>query len=460
MLPRNLTIPLLLSTLAAAAAAQIVPGNLVVLRIGDGVNPLSNAAQALFLDEYTTSGTLVQSIALPTTASGSHQPVTCSGTATSEGNLQLAENGQYLVLAGYSAAPGLASVASTASIATPRVIARIGLDEVVDTSTTITNAFSGNNIRSATSTDGTQFWAAGANSGVNHVLLGGSSAVALNSTTPLNVRTVQIHGGQLYCSSSSSGFYYVHPVGTGIPTTSGQTVAVLPGFGTTSGPSSYDFFFADANTLYIADDRSSGGLGGIYKYAFAAGSWSLQYQLSAGPTTGLRGLTGTVQGGTATLFATTTLLSTNHVLAVTDTGPTSTFTTLATAATNTVFRGLRLIPGSPYVRRIPHGCGPMAISGTGDASLGSTFTTTLANATGLPFLGFGFALVPSPLCASCTIGHEWAVALFAASNAFAVPSNPAYLGVTIGIQGADLLGTGGCAAPPVALTDTLSITLN
>ena len=79
-----------------------------MLRLGDGINPLTNASQALFLDEYTTGGAIVQTVALPTAASGSNLPIACSGTATSEGNLQIAGNGQYLVLGGYGAVPGVA----------------------------------------------------------------------------------------------------------------------------------------------------------------------------------------------------------------------------------------------------------------------------------------------------------------------------------------------------------------
>ena len=48
-----------------AAAAAFTPGNVVVYRVGDGSGSLVNTGNAVFLDEYTTSGTLVQSIAMP-----------------------------------------------------------------------------------------------------------------------------------------------------------------------------------------------------------------------------------------------------------------------------------------------------------------------------------------------------------------------------------------------------------
>src|SRR5215831_12409885 len=69
------------------AAGPLTPGNLVVLRLGDGTGALSSAASAVFLDEKTTAGTAVQSLGLPTAVSGSNRILTESGSATSEGAL-------------------------------------------------------------------------------------------------------------------------------------------------------------------------------------------------------------------------------------------------------------------------------------------------------------------------------------------------------------------------------------
>jgi hypothetical protein len=78
----------------------------------------------------------------------------------------------------------------------------------------------------------------------------------------------------------------------------------------------------------------------------------------------------------------------------------------------------------------------------------------------VPFFGYGFALAPAPLCGSCTLGHEWAVAQFGTSSNFVIPNNPAYVGIVVGIQGADVFGTGGCAQPPLTLTDTLVVVIH
>ncbi len=95
-----------LSTSPAAAPPALTPGNLVIYRVGTGAAALSNAAQPVFLDEYTPAGTLVQSLALPTAVNGSNRRLAASGTATSEGLLSRSADGQYLIVPGHrSAAP-------------------------------------------------------------------------------------------------------------------------------------------------------------------------------------------------------------------------------------------------------------------------------------------------------------------------------------------------------------------
>ena len=149
---------LVLSTLAlaafAAAQSPITPGNLIVSRVGDGSLALSNAAAPRFLDEYTPAGVLVQTIALPTTASGANQILTGSGSATSEGFIAQSSDARYLFAVGYAAAPGTAAVTTTVAGTNPRVVARIALDGTVDTSTALGDCYSNGNIRSVCSTDG------------------------------------------------------------------------------------------------------------------------------------------------------------------------------------------------------------------------------------------------------------------------------------------------------------------
>src|SRR6185503_5397964 len=87
------------------------------------------------------------------------------------------------------------------------------------------------------------------------------------------LRATNIFNNQLYVSSSSSTIR-VATVGTGLPTTSGQTITNLPGFPTTGSP--YAYFFADltaavtgVDTLYVASDDAAA----LTKYSLVGGSW-------------------------------------------------------------------------------------------------------------------------------------------------------------------------------------------
>ena len=125
----------------------------------------------------------------------------------------------------------------------------------------MTDAISGGNPRGAASTNGTDLWISGTSAagGVRYATLGNTTSTVL-ATTPNNLRALGIFGGQLY-GSSGAGTVHLFTVGTGTPTTSGQTLTTLPGFPTTGAQSG--FFFADldsgvagVDTLYVADDTA------------------------------------------------------------------------------------------------------------------------------------------------------------------------------------------------------------
>lgn len=291
---------LLVAFTGLAQGAAFTPGNLVVYRVGDGSGALSGFATAVFLDEITTAGTLVQSIALLTVVSGAQKRLTASGSATSEGLISRSADGACVVVSGYDAATGTASVTGTSSATTNRVIGVVSASGLVDTSTAFNN-FSGNNIRSAASTDCNSLWATGANDGVRYVTLGGTTTAQVSSTVP-NLRQINIFGGQLFVSTSSGSAVRVGAVGSGLPTTTGQTTTNLPGLPTTGSP--YSFFFADLSgsvagidTLYVADDTTT--TGGIQKYSLVGGTWVSNGTLT---TTTIRGLTGIVNGTSVALY--------------------------------------------------------------------------------------------------------------------------------------------------------------
>ncbi|GAB3871045.1 hypothetical protein GCM10028824_20390 [Hymenobacter segetis] len=368
---------------ALASAAPFTPGNIVVTRVGDGTAALTTAATAVYLDEYTPAGVLVQSVALPTAVTGNNRILTASGNATSELVLSRTGNGRSLLLAGYGTAPGTTGVAASTAADVARVVGVVSPDGTVDTSTSLGNAFSASNVRAVASADGTNLYVVGGNSGVQYVTFGGFNPTQLN-TAPTNLRGVSVAGGNLYISAASSPYIGLSTVGTGLPTAAGQTVAVLPGFpATTAGSSPYGFYFADLSTtvpgvdvVYVADDRSVTG-GGIQKWSLVAGTWTLNGIIAGSATATVRGLDGNTSGTTVSLIATSAtglyLLSDTTGYNVAPT-LTSIPAPVATAATNTAFRGIAFAPvaPAPVIASFSPTSGPV----------GTTITVTGSNLTG------------------------------------------------------------------------------
>jgi uncharacterized repeat protein (TIGR01451 family) len=329
----------------AAFAAAFTPGNIVVYRVGDGSAALSNAATAVFLDEYTPSGTLVQSIPMPTAVSGGQRRLTGSGTSTSDGLISRSADGGCILVAGYDAALGTAAVTGTTATAANRIIGVVRADGTADTSTVFAADYSGSNFRSAASTNCTDLWATGGSSGVRYTTIGGSTNTQVSSTVT-NLRQINIFGSQLYVSTASGTAVRVGAVGAGVPTATGQAITQLPSLPITGSP--YSFFFADlssavagVDTLYIADD--TGATAGLQKYSLVSGAWVSNGSISG---TGIRGLTGVIKGNSVTFYA---VNNTGALLTITDTtGYNSTiagtFTNFASAGTNRVFRGVALAP--------------------------------------------------------------------------------------------------------------------
>jgi alpha-tubulin suppressor-like RCC1 family protein len=327
-----------------------------VVRVGAVGGPaLSNASTAVFIEERRLDGNLAGTVSLPTAVSAPNQPFTLSGSASSEGALTLSTDGHALAMAGYATAPGLAGVASTTAAAVPRVVARIDAAGVVSTSTSLGTDFSGNNVRGALASP-TGFWVVGATGGMFFVADGSTNGGIAIATNLLNMRTVNAWGGQLYGSAQSGTFVNVFSVGSGLPTTAPQTATSLPGMPTAAGPSPYAFILLDRDpavagidTMYVADDRAAASGGGIQKWtlATAGGSWSLVGTLNVAATPiGFRGLTGSLSGGVVTLIGTTTD-TLNRLVVLTDSAigaPAATATVIATATTNTVYRGVALSP--------------------------------------------------------------------------------------------------------------------
>jgi Calx-beta domain len=344
--------------------APFTAGDLVVYRVGNGTGNLANASSPVFLDEYTPTGTLVQSIALPTTISGTNKPLTATGTNNIEGLITLSADGRYLLLTGYASNLGVAFPSSSTSANVNRTVGRVDNSGNVDTSTALTDFSSQNYPVSAISTNGTDIWVAGAgissgSGGVRYTTLGSTISTQI-SNTATSIRQINIFDGQLYASTSQGTTFRLGTVGSDTPTISGQTISGLPGVSLNVSP--YGFFFADltptvagVDTLYVTDGVNSTISGGLTKYSLVSGSWVNNGRVGSG-FDDYRGVTGSVTGTTVNLFATrytgSTSLGGGELIKLTDTSGyngtlTGAPTILATATTYTAFRGVAFAPTAP-----------------------------------------------------------------------------------------------------------------
>jgi hypothetical protein len=122
---------LLLSVGLSFAQTAFTPGNIVVSRMGNAAGPYSTT-NAVYLDEYTPTGTFVRTLALPA-ASGSGIYQHYTGV---EGAITRSSDGQYLTLVGYTVAAGSGSNFNTSTaVANPRCIALVKYDGTVSVKT-------------------------------------------------------------------------------------------------------------------------------------------------------------------------------------------------------------------------------------------------------------------------------------------------------------------------------------
>jgi hypothetical protein len=342
----------------ATDAASGPAVELWVLRVGDGMAALTNAATPIFIERRASTDGAMRgaTLALPTATSGTNHPVTLSGTATSEGSLTRSGDGRSVTLAGYATAPGTAGVASSTTDTVQRVAVMVRADGSVDSSTLLGMAYGANNVRGAATVDGAGFWTAGTAAtatlgGVQYKARGAAGEPTSVVSAPSNVRTLGIFGTQLYGASSNSTFYGIFSVGTGTPTMS-STATILPGFATTSGPSPYAFVLLDrdaavagVDAAYVADDRAPASGGGVQRWTLSAGTWTLGATFNMGITSGVRGVTAWVEGGEVAV-ATVTGENPSRLVLYRDRAGTMPGmpVVLATAPMNTQFRGVALAP--------------------------------------------------------------------------------------------------------------------
>ena len=201
-----------------------------------------------------------------------------------------------------------------------------------------TNQYSSNNIRSAT-TDGLgNYWGAGANSGTFYF---GEDLPATIQSTVANSIIIQDLGGNLYFSTSKStpGIWKI----PGTPLLPASPSLFLP---TGTGSAPYAFAFNSNFTAAYVADETLAGKGGIQRWDFNGGAWTLTYPFTALTNVGARGVTADFTGPHPVIYATTAESSANRIVSLTDTNAASVATTLATAGVNQLYRGIAFAPSA------------------------------------------------------------------------------------------------------------------
>lgn len=268
----------------AKGQITLTSGNLIVVRTGDGTAFTAGAAAQVSLLNVSTSGALQNTFSFTSTGTNAF---TNRIDTTTGGFTSLSQDNQYLYLGGYNADAGTTGIDGSAM---SRVVARIGFDGTVDTSTRF--AFSGAIRGTASAGDGSSgIYVVGENR-VSVVNFGATTATTVQTG---NLRAALVVDNKLLVSSGSGTAPFSRGVAQYSPLPSGAaTAANLITQPTGNGLTQFialdrDTGVAGIDTIYAADRDA----GTIDKYSFDGTTWTARGTLT---TAGIRGLTA-VQNG-------------------------------------------------------------------------------------------------------------------------------------------------------------------
>ncbi|MFD1631620.1 hypothetical protein [Pseudopedobacter beijingensis] len=324
------------------------PNNLLVVRVGDGSSGLNDKAAPVFLDEYTPTGSLVQSTSMPIAGKGANAAFVLSGNNQSQGYSSLSANGQFVTLIGYDAAPGTDATALK-SASTPKVIALVS-KKGIDTRTA--EAIDIIDTRTAVTTNGKDIWFAGQKEGIRYIYAGSSKSERISPPSPNAGRILNIYDNQLYVSTSNpSG--YITKVGNGTPISSTRVSPIVPYVPDLNFlVHGYVFFDTDPSVpgldlLYVNGDQ---GTGYLRKYVNDGSRWTEVGAPATGAAFKNAALTGTIEDGKVVLYAS----NNSKITKITDNAAANNkldvkTEVLVSAPANTAFRGLTFTPDSKPV---------------------------------------------------------------------------------------------------------------
>jgi hypothetical protein len=424
-------------TVVTNALFPLAATNLIVARVGDGVQALSGATgNTLYLDQYTPAGNYVSTLQIPDEAVAA--PYGAGSSASIGGSPALIFQGagddaptsafltrsggdqEFISVAGYCLSypfSGSDVTVGATGGAYWRGLADINAFGVYTLAYTNTGLYSGGNhtIRSAVTLDGVSFWTtgqAGAN-GVKYVnadvaSYATGSGIPTITSSATGTEVVQVINGNLVFSDATvaaGGLYITAGIPEPLPANNDASSQLLS---ETSYP--IDFAFSpDLNTVYIADGAGFGGTnaqaGGIERWDtnVVTGGYTFSYALPVDPsqTLGAAGVAVDFSAAStwgpgvtgAKIFATTYGSVSNSLVSLVDSGLNSTPVTLVTAGAQNALRGVRFGPAavSPSVLTGP-------VSQTNFPGNSVTFSVTAAGSAPLYYQWYG----PAGLLADAT----------------------------------------------------------
>lgn len=318
--------------------------NLVVYKIGDGSTTLSSAAMPVSIEEVSPAGAVVQNV---TSLFIGSNLLTQGGTSTSSGFLN--SNNGFLAVPGLNSTLGTASVTAENTKVTHIIDGTVTLNSRVLHPTSGTIPFTANTYRSVVPVTASTFYCAGTgNSSTGGVwYYNGTSFIQIYNTQN-NVRNLEIFNGNLYFSVGAGTARGVYQLGTGLPTTAGQTASLLFSNDQANG-SPFSFSISpDGCTAYLADDGSGSlSLAGITKFSKVAGIWTTASTYTTLGST--RGLVVDYSSNNAVIYATTAPSNgviTNTLVSLTDNGTSFVSNWTLPAGTNYAYAGIDFTPNS------------------------------------------------------------------------------------------------------------------
>jgi hypothetical protein len=367
--PTCCVIAVLLGMWSVLAQNQsFTPGQLAVLRAGDGAINLRLKQAPIFVDQFDPmrfNEAASLTVAIPTNGPNA---LFFNGHAATEGNLTRSADRRLLVLAGYAGVDLLQHKGVPSQLSIPRGVGTLGAAagsfKLVFQST---NWYQASNPRGVATDGAGNFWGCGSTYGTLFYNAQ-TTPQPLEFRTLLNTRAIKIINQVLYATlNSADGLdtddsagiynYLIGPSPAGLPTQADATMhLVVPtaaGYNKTCG-----FDVNPAGTIaYMADTQA-----GIQKYIKGDGGWKFAHNFaipqvipdSVNNGKGCFGLTVDFSGAAPIIYATTTegweTMNSNRVVRIVDTNANAVVTTVAQAAnTNIVYRGVEFTPesGSP-----------------------------------------------------------------------------------------------------------------